>query len=176
MFADTKGVSSTPTNTRAAIKKDVILNFIGNLVGGAGGAWLLFGAMTSIAPHGIKGFIADLSLTGFALPLLLGSILIYIYRRKHVDEALCAIYQNDYIARRLPKNRAVAIVAISIFGLLSTSLLISLPLYILYPDGVPPLIYAAVKGLWLGLISAIAVLLATRIASLDSKQPAPEAD
>lgn len=169
MFTKLKAFKKAPLNTRSVIKKDIILNFIGNLLGGGGGAWLLFGTMDSISPFGFQGFITDLAVTGFALPLLLGSILIYLYRRKSFDETLCSVYHDDYIVRLLPLRRSAAIAAISVLGLLSTSLLISLPLYAQFPDGVSPHIYIGVKGLWLGVISALAVALAARIASLEAK-------
>lgn len=169
MSTKIKAFQNAPLNTRHVIKKDIMLNFIGNLLGGGGGAWLLFGTMDKIPPLGLQGFITDLAVTGLAIPLLLGSLLVYFYRRKTFDEALRSVYHEDYIVQRLPQRRRAAIWVISIAGLISTSLLISLPLFTQFTEGVSPPVYIVIKGLWLGVLSAIVVSLAARIASIETE-------
>ena len=138
------------------VRKMVLNNAIGNLVGHAGITYWVKHKLSGIDAWGTQGYIADFLFTGFLFCGIIAVIFVFMYRSKTAKgefepQEISAIPAG----RGLPENAWQAAAVIGLIGLVSVLVPLGIFLGLVGPVPLSPLAVSLSKGIWAAIAAAI---------------------
>ena len=149
---------------RGYIRHSVIVNFSINLVINAAlGWWLLSEHVSLTAFGGAAAYGPDLLITGLLLSMIVSAIVIASNRKKAANGQMkpVALSAGGFLDAAAKRSRWLTCGGFGVAGMLASAVVLALLIAATASLSVPA--YAAIKGVWAGLLAAAIVAPATAI-------------
>ncbi|MEM1110971.1 MAG: hypothetical protein AAGI11_03595 [Pseudomonadota bacterium] len=147
--------------SQVTLKKMVINNVVGNVLGHAGITYWVKHEIEAIPAGGVQGWVADFLTTGFMFPAILFVIMFFVFRSANTKNNL-VIEELDESALldKLPDNGWTACLWVGLAGMVTVALPLAVFLSFSGLQPLSPLSVSLLKGSWAGVIAAISVYAA----------------
>ncbi len=142
------------------IHREMARNFWVNFLVNGGLVWLTMRGRNMVPPWGMQGYVCEVTLTGFLLPIILGGIFIAKYRSKRGNEHPVLERAEFKRLTYMPSSPWLAALGFGVAGVMVGVPILLVPISLAGFPEFSVSAYALIKGIWAAALAVVVVALA----------------